>query len=441
MRVQRHIYDSPVLPRPSRISLFRGSWVAGNKLGRQAVGVSVPAPNLPTHEGIQECSRRHVEHGGLAVPKKHPDVTPATAKALYANAVRCAEPGCSDPLYRVDPDGNRVLNSRIAHICAKSEGGPRWDPTMDSATNQGVGNLVVLCRFHADLIDKLDLVHRYPVAMLHEWKAAQIAEYDAALAAPGSGNVGWRLTEPEAEEVVAKSEGVVNVTADTIYVGGMGGGPLGAGGGGGVIGGGIAGRGGDAPKIVLHGQPGQCPGGGGGGGGVMFDPVAVRGAPRADTGVCRTRVVDDDTSVAYSPDSAGALRLSALLLANYITTDRGLVHMINGGWESWTAPEIPASLTVPVLCISEAGRLDTGTYWMAVELRGPDGERRDRKSIEVVVEQAGTLVRAPVAVALSTTVGADDLGLWHVVVEAGGRELGGIELLVKGLATGDRDGR
>jgi hypothetical protein len=365
------------------------------------------------------------------VPKQHPEVTPGTAKSLYANAVRCAEPNCDQPLYRLDPDGNRVLNSRISHICARSENGPRWDAEMDSPTNQGVGNLLVLCLFHADLIDKMDLVRRYPVDLLRKWKAVQLAEYDAAVAA-GRPDAGFRLSEDEAAEVVAKSKSaVLNVTAgNNVYVGGMGGGPLGGGGGGGMIGGGFAGRGGDEPKIILNGQPGQFPGGGGGGGGVMFDPLLLANAPKAVEGVGRACVVDD-TTIEGPPDGAEALRLSALILANYIATDRGLVHMIHGGWENWTVLEIPGSLTVPALCVIEAGRVEPGTYRVAVELRGPDRDVRARKCIEVNVERAGTLLRLPVTVALSAIVGPDDAGLWHVAVEVGGRRLGSIDLFVK----------
>ncbi|MFT3661504.1 MAG: hypothetical protein QM809_08915 [Gordonia sp. (in: high G+C Gram-positive bacteria)] len=301
---------------------------------------------------------------------------------------------------------------------------------MGPARNSGVDNLLLLCLFHADLIDKVDQESNYPVALLREWKMAQLAEYDAAVTARRR-DAGWRLSEQEAQEVVAKSEAIaVNVTADTIYVGGMGGGPLGGGGGGGVIGGGFAAPGGSAPTIILDGQPGRWPGGGGGGGGVMFN-TAPTSAPVAE-GIGYACAFDDvGEGVPGKHMDSEALRLSVLMFANYIVTERGLVHMIHGAWENWSVSQIPGVLDAPVLCVIEAGQMERGLYLVSVELRAPNGERRARKWVEVEVEQLGTLVRAPVGVTLSATVGSDDLGLWSVVVDAGGQVLGRIDLLVK----------
>src|ERR1022692_425249 len=92
----------------------------------------------------------------------HPGVTDATSKELYANALNCAYPGCDRPLYRVNADGSRTLNSRIAHICARQEGGPRWNSAMSSEANRSAGNLLLLCIEHADEIDQPGRVSLYP---------------------------------------------------------------------------------------------------------------------------------------------------------------------------------------------------------------------------------------------------------------------------------------
>ena len=204
-----------------------------------------------------------------AVPIQHPEVTDATAKELYANAIRCAWPECSDPLYRKDADGSRSLDSRISHMCARSENGPRWNDQMGPDENRSSNNLVLLCLFHADLVDKKDRVKDFPIEMLAEWKAAQIAEYDQAVEA--GHDAGYRLTDEEAKEVIEKSEHTTNIalTADTIVAGGMGGQAIGAAGGGGAaIGTGslVGGKGGDVQNVNLGGQPGQDYGAGGGGG-------------------------------------------------------------------------------------------------------------------------------------------------------------------------------
>jgi hypothetical protein len=137
------------------------------------------------------------------VAVKHPPPTKATANQLYATAIACAFPGCGAPLYRTEFDPP-ALNSRIAHICARAEGGPRWDAGMESEENRSAGSLLVLCIEHAYLIDQKKLVAQYPVEMLQEWKSAQIAAYGRAVEA--GRDAGWQLTDDQAAEVVEESE-------------------------------------------------------------------------------------------------------------------------------------------------------------------------------------------------------------------------------------------
>jgi hypothetical protein len=153
------------------------------------------------------------------MPIVHPRPTESTAKELYARALGCAFPGCSEPLYRDVPgQGSRQLNSRIAHICARSEGGPRWDPAMSAEDNRAVPNLVLLCLKHADEIDAADRVEEYPADLLSEWKAAQVTASAKAVDR-------WRLTDDEAAEVIEKSfpPTTISVQGETIIVGGTGG--------------------------------------------------------------------------------------------------------------------------------------------------------------------------------------------------------------------------
>lgn len=98
------------------------------------------------------------------MPVTHPEPTKATVKQLYGNAIRCAEPSCNEPLYRVDASGTaRTLNSRVAHICARREGGPRWNADMSGDENRSEENLVLLCTNHSYEIDDPPLVHmRFP---------------------------------------------------------------------------------------------------------------------------------------------------------------------------------------------------------------------------------------------------------------------------------------
>jgi hypothetical protein len=203
------------------------------------------------------------------MPVIHPEPTEATAKTLYGNALRCAFPECDEPLYRVDASGaTRTLNSRVAHICARSEGGPRWEAQMGPAENRSAENLVLLCVKHAYEVDDPSLVHMYPAPVLREWKQSQIAERDRAVEAAVSDEaVGWHLTDEEAAEIIEASERRTNIVmnAHAIQIGGSGGYLGGGGGGGGVVGSGALmggpGSDGQIPEIILEGQPGTYPGG------------------------------------------------------------------------------------------------------------------------------------------------------------------------------------
>lgn len=138
--------------------------------------------------------------GSAKHPIEHRTPTDATDKRLYATAFRCAKPDCDQPLYRENPDtGEQLLNSRVAHIHARREGGPRWDPAMSEEDNRAFENLVVLCILHASEID--DTPDHFPSEMLREWKAAQLAEHQAAGRA-------WKLTDSQVAEVAAASYGI-----------------------------------------------------------------------------------------------------------------------------------------------------------------------------------------------------------------------------------------
>jgi hypothetical protein len=161
------------------------------------------------------------------VPINHPEPTRATVKELYGTALHCAFPDCVAPLYRVDTTGlTRTLNSRLAHICARSEDGPRWDAEMTPEQNRGAENLVILCLAHSYEIDDKQLEATYPAAAIREWKRAQIAEFDRAAAAASAGEVvGLSLTDEEAAEVIEASVRNTNIAlqAHIIQIGGSGG--------------------------------------------------------------------------------------------------------------------------------------------------------------------------------------------------------------------------
>ncbi len=179
---------------------------------------------------------------------EHPHPTPATAKSLYARALRCAHPDCTEPLYRQDErSGAWTLNSRICHIRARSENGPRWKPDQTSDENRAEANLLLMCARHASAIDDPANVSSYGEQTLFGWKNEQIETHKKAIG-------GWPLTDRMAEEALSISfpDFSVSFTDSVVSLGGEGGqAPGSGGGGGGAIGPGArAGKGGKGGNIT-----------------------------------------------------------------------------------------------------------------------------------------------------------------------------------------------
>lgn len=122
---------------------------------------------------VSDNERVTVAGSGSSKRIEHARPTDATVRQLYGTAVCCAKPRCRAPLYRVnEQSGEQVLNSHVAHIHARSEGGPRWDPLMSEDDNRAPANLLLLCMHHAWEID--NLVDQFPAGVLREWKKQQI---------------------------------------------------------------------------------------------------------------------------------------------------------------------------------------------------------------------------------------------------------------------------
>lgn len=137
-------------------------------------------------------------------PREHRTPTDATVKQLYGTALRCGFRPCEQPLYRESKiEGERVLNSEVAHIHARREKGPRWDPHMSEAENRSFDNLILMCQAHAKEID--DFPDKYAPDRLREWKRIQLRECQAASAAP-------QITDDEVQEVLDRSFGLDRLT-------------------------------------------------------------------------------------------------------------------------------------------------------------------------------------------------------------------------------------
>ena len=153
------------------------------------------------------------------VAMEHKTPTPSTVKGLYGSSRFCAFPGCSEPHFVVDPNTNKkIANTEVCHICARREGGPRWDRDQTEEENRSDGNLILLCRKHHAFVDDPANVDHYTPEMLRAWKTEQEKQGSTTLTA---------------EEVDAIKRGSVTIFANEINLGGQGGMAPGAGGGGG----------------------------------------------------------------------------------------------------------------------------------------------------------------------------------------------------------------
>lgn len=147
----------------------------------------------------------------MTPPRKradHPKPTPATVRELYAHAFSCAYPDCNEWLYRPDPGSAKpILNSRVAHIHARSPEGPRWLPGMTPEENRSAENLLLLCIPHSYEID--EHAARFPAKTLQEWRNTQLQKFLTHRQA-------WTLDDDQTSEVARESFGSPSITAPVL---------------------------------------------------------------------------------------------------------------------------------------------------------------------------------------------------------------------------------
>ena len=93
---------------------------------------------------------------------------------------RCAYPSCGRRLIfeATNPlDQDKVIG-KVAHICAASPDGPRYDASMTDAQRGSAGNLTYLCGDHHDAIDSQ--ISKHTVEFLLDAKKSHEAAMDRA---------------------------------------------------------------------------------------------------------------------------------------------------------------------------------------------------------------------------------------------------------------------
>ena len=79
----------------------------------------------------------------------------------------CAAPNCTRALIARDQE---TIISKICHIEAAKENGPRYNPNMTDDDRRHFNNLILLCDECHSIIDNKENESNYPVSLLSEWK-------------------------------------------------------------------------------------------------------------------------------------------------------------------------------------------------------------------------------------------------------------------------------
>jgi hypothetical protein len=88
---------------------------------------------------------------------------------------RCAYFDCYAPLV----EENDVVTGQVCHIKARSELGPRYDPTQTDKERNAPANLILLCARHHKIVDELPAT--YTVEVLHALKRERELQGDVAI--------------------------------------------------------------------------------------------------------------------------------------------------------------------------------------------------------------------------------------------------------------------
>ncbi|MCB9610746.1 MAG: HNH endonuclease [Polyangiaceae bacterium] len=126
-----------------------------------------------------------------------PGPSVATLKALFAlSSNRCAFADCDHPLV---VDGDLVVGE-VAHIHARSNGGPRFDPDLPADELHSAANLILLCHLHHTMVDRR--AESFPPDKLRE-----IKQQHEAAAELGAKVLSDRVAEQLAAEMAAFWDG------------------------------------------------------------------------------------------------------------------------------------------------------------------------------------------------------------------------------------------
>lgn len=116
-----------------------------------------------------------------------------TSRALFSlSQGTCYHPDCDrQVIIWIDPS-TPTVDTHIAHINGAFPGSARYDPRMTDDERRSFPSLILLCKPHHDLVDRIR-PNDYPAELLKQWKADREAGTSAALQG---------LTEERLEELI-----------------------------------------------------------------------------------------------------------------------------------------------------------------------------------------------------------------------------------------------
>lgn len=269
----------------------------------------------------------------------------STIKQLYGTATTCAHPTCDQPLLRwVEDFRMPVLNSRIAHICAASALGPRYDEAMTDEDRRAFDNLVLLCLPHAEEVDLPALAGRYPVETLRQWKTVQLRTAPSEPPTLPGGLL-------ERAVVLSMGDVLMDFREATIDLGGKAATvPGGGGGGGGAIGPGAragdGGPGGDHYEFTVTGAQvlGEIPIEVGHAGRAGVDGLPGEAAGHTRFGNIVALGGGRQKHSPFPEDLAERVTtsISSAVFANYVEINNGLGYLSGAGWARYNIAELPS---------------------------------------------------------------------------------------------------
>ncbi|ABQ26395.1 SAVED domain-containing protein [Geotalea uraniireducens] len=113
---------------------------------------------------MAEVPEKKKKAGRIKIPDK-------VVNQLWARAAgRCQFRGCNDILYSDDLTKLHDNLAVISHIIAYEPNGPRGNPVDSFRLATDISNLMLTCRKHGKIIDSIEHVPKYPVALLREYK-------------------------------------------------------------------------------------------------------------------------------------------------------------------------------------------------------------------------------------------------------------------------------